>query len=90
MSYVTVGDKARNASISLFIIGVIIGSILTFIVAVQVRMLIGIDTLEVKIYKDIQSKNDNKIPLGMKDGYDIWLKNIKVKQLEKEIKEGTK
>ncbi len=46
--------------------------------------------IEKLIYKDFQTKNYQNIPSSMQEGYNGWLKNIKVKQLEKEIKEGVK
>ena len=90
MAYVKVAVREAQANFALFIVGAIVTFVLLSSGIHELKGILGIDSLQVKLYKDFQLKNDNNIPLEMKEGYTAWLNDIKVEQLQKKIEEGIK
>lgn len=99
MAYVKVADRKNTAQTIEFIGGMFMGLILFLSLMLfidKAKDAMGIEPYVYEIYEDFQL-NEDRIPSGMKKGYEDWLAHIKteelelkVEKLEKEIKEGLK
>lgn len=89
--YVTKSEKAMNASSSLIVVGLFFGFLIGAGVYVGISLVFNVNTdIDKLVYEDFQAKKYTNIPSDMKEGYESYLKDIKVKKLEKEIQEGSK